>query len=403
MSVPFPSSSPLELRVGIDVGGHRHSVAAGLSDGTFLEDFEIDHDGAGFQAFFSRIEALAGVHGAVPAIAMEGYNGHARPLDRLVLERGWRLFNVNNLKLARFKEIFPAAAKTDRLDARKALELFQIGDHLPLARQVLQEVVAPPEENRILKRLSRRRRRLVDERVALVNALQADINAICPELLAITGDARNLWFLRFLTCRDDLTRLVRLRRSSLLKIPGVGAKYATVIETWQKRAAFSRDVVWVGPMIQEDARRILELTECIAALEGTLERIAANSAMARRIRTIHGFGLVCSVELAGEIGTLRRFDNEASLALYLGMTSLDRSSGRTLGSKPTRHVNKRAKAAMMTAVDRHRKGVPQSQRFYEKKRAEGKAHNQAIRALGRHLVRVIFNMLKHDRLYVVQT
>ena len=49
---------------------------------------------------------------------MEGYNGHVRPLDSLVKARGWRLFNVNNLKLARFKEIFPAAAKSDRIETR---------------------------------------------------------------------------------------------------------------------------------------------------------------------------------------------------------------------------------------------------------------------------------------------
>ena len=29
--------------------------------------------------------------------------------------RGWRLFTVDNLKLARFKEIIPAAAKSDRI------------------------------------------------------------------------------------------------------------------------------------------------------------------------------------------------------------------------------------------------------------------------------------------------
>ncbi len=48
---------------------------------------------------------------------------------------------------------------------------------------------------------------------------------------------------------------------------------------------------------------------------------------------------------------------------------------------------------MMAAIDQHRKRVPQSQRYYEKKRAEGKRHNQAIRALGRHLCRVIFKIL----------
>ena len=53
----------------------------------------------------------------------------------------------------------------------------------------------------------------------------------------------------------------------------------------------------------------------------------------------------------------------------------------------------------MTAVDRHRKCVPQSQAYYERKRAEGKTHNQAIRALGRHLIRVLCAMLQHDRDY----
>jgi hypothetical protein len=66
---------------------------------------------------------------------MEGYNGCARPLDAMVRRHGYRLYNINNLKLARFKEIFPGAAKSDRIDARKGLELFQLSDHLPLAGQ----------------------------------------------------------------------------------------------------------------------------------------------------------------------------------------------------------------------------------------------------------------------------
>jgi len=53
-------------------------------------------------------------------------------------------------------------------------------------------------------------------------------------------------------------------------------------------------------------------------------------------------------------------------------------------------------------VDRHRKYVPESQRYYEKKRSEGKKHNQAIRALGRHLSRIIYKMLKEERDYEIR-
>ena len=52
---------------------------------------------------------------------------------------------------------------------------------------------------------------------------------------------------------------------------------------------------------------------------------------------------------------------------------------------------------MMVAIDRHRKYVPGSQRYYEKKSSEGKKHNQAIRALGRPLSRIIYKMLTEGR------
>ena len=124
---------------------------------------------------------------------------------------------------------------------------------------------------------------------------------------------------------------------------------------------------WVGPMIQEDAARLLELNRQVKTMEGEIARVS--SAVARRLRSMPGFGPICSAELAGEIGTIRRFHGEGSLALYLGMANLDRGSGTTRGSKAPKHINKRSIAAMRTAVDRRRKQVPQSQRYYEKKRA----------------------------------
>jgi len=54
---------------------------------------------------------------------------------------------------------------------------------------------------------------------------------------------------------------------------------------------------------------------------------------------------------------------------------------------------------MMIAVARHMEQVPRSRAYYDKKRAQGKTHNQAVRALGRQLVRVIWSMLKHQRDY----
>ena len=303
------------IRVAIDVGSKSHRVGVGLSEGQVLEGFSIAHNQKGFEYFFGRVELHRQRLERPVEVAMEGYNGWSRPLDQQIQQRGYKLLNVNNLKLARFKEIFPAPAKTDQIDTDKMLELFQLGDTLKRAKNVIQEVKPVPAENQQLKRLTRRRRQLVDEKVSLGNRLLADLQAICPELSALTGSVDNRWFFNFLTARKNLRQLSRLRRHSVLQIKRIGSFYTDIIQSWQKEAHFSAEVEWVGEMIHHDARRMLELLEQIAQLNNAIEDLTQRSAMAQRIRSIPGFGIISSAELAGEIGTLERFAGEASLAM----------------------------------------------------------------------------------------
>ena len=387
------------LRVGIDIGSARHRVAVGLPDGKLIDEFDVDHHAAGFSLFFQRISALETRYQLPVTVAMEGYNGWARPLDGQIQQHGWPLYNVNNLKLARYKEIFPAPAKTDAIDARRILELFQLSAHVPVAHGALQEVALVPAVNDKLKRLTRRRKQLVLERARIVNRLHADLHAVSPGLASITGDVSNIWFLNFLTCREALPKLAKLQRKSLLAVAAIGRKYADQIQAWQKTASFAPDVAIVGEMIQQDAQRVLALSRDIKALENSIRATATDSELAQIIQSIPGFGDTCSAELAGEIGSLVRFESEAGLALYTGMAALANSSGKKTAARAPRQVNKRAKAAMMVAVARHIPHVPSSRAYYDKKRAEGKKHNQAIRALGRQLIRVIWSLVKNNRRY----
>ncbi len=93
-----------QIQVAIDVGCELHRVAIGLSDGKLLDEFDITHDKAGFSSFFQHIEHVSQRYDLPVVVAMEGYNGYARPLDGQILRHGYRLFSVNNLKLARYKE-----------------------------------------------------------------------------------------------------------------------------------------------------------------------------------------------------------------------------------------------------------------------------------------------------------
>ena len=390
-----------ELYVSIDVGCYQHDISVGLSSGDFLGRFEINHNKAGFADFFEQIEQYRKQSNGTVSVAMEGYNGHARPLDRMIQATEYRLLNINNLKLARFKEIFPGAAKTDPIDSRKGLEIFQLQQTLPLAKNILQEVYAIPQANQELKRLTRRRKRLVNERVIYINTLQSDLRALSPGLVEITKDVKNIWFLNFLASSGDLRQLAKKPEKALFKIKQVGVKYVKIILEWQKNAIFSDDLSFMSPMLRQDIARIVELRKMIRELDKQIVERLKDSRIGQRLLSIKGFGVTSCGELAGEIGCIERFKKESSLALYIGMAALDNSSGKHKGSKTSKQVNRHAKRAMMTAVDHQRRGSEQSQRYYEKKRLEGKKHNQAIRSLGRHLTRVIYKMLKNDRDYYV--
>ncbi len=84
------------------------------------------------------------------------------------------------------------------------------------------------------------------------------------------------------------------------------------------------------------------------------------------------------------------------------MAVLDNSSGQYEGTKKAQHVCKRGKIAMMTAIARHIDYTPGAKKYYNKKRMEGKKHNQAIRALGRRMIRIIWSMLKNKRDYRIR-
>lgn len=253
-------------------------------------------------------------------VAMEGYNGYARPLDQEVQRRGYTLLNVNNPKLRRFKELFPSPAKTDAIDARRITELVRLKEVLPRDKEILQEVSVVPKNHQMLKRLTRRRRQLVNEKVAIANRMQSDIQAVSPGLLELVKNKDGVAFLSFLTSRDNLEQLKGIRKGSLLKVKGIGEGFAEKIMAWQKRAYFSEETPYVGPMIIEDAKRMMELI--------------------------------------GETGSISRFDTESSLAMYFGMAPLDNSSGSYRGTRQACQVNKRARAAMMVATMRH---IPQTE------------------------------------------
>ncbi|MGB8667199.1 MAG: hypothetical protein WCD24_20980 [Serratia inhibens] len=77
-----------QIRVAIDIGSRCHRVAIGRSEGDVLEEFDLAHTGLGFQDFFRRVTVHERRWKRPVVVAMEGFNGHARPLDSQIRVRG---------------------------------------------------------------------------------------------------------------------------------------------------------------------------------------------------------------------------------------------------------------------------------------------------------------------------
>jgi len=101
-----------------------------------------------------------------------------------------------------------------------------------------------------------------------------------------------------------------------------------------------------------------------------------------------------------EVGTLERFGSPDALAAYAGLTPTLWQSGRSSG---THFLNRRCNLHLRQALWSAALGslkTPASRRFYDRKRAEGKSHHQAIIALARTKLRVLWAMLKAGTLFM---
>jgi transposase len=148
---------------------------------------------------------------------------------------------------------------------------------------------------------------LVDEKVRIKGAIHSDLQSISPELLSLTKNIDQSWFLNLLTSVTELSQLAKKQQRSLAKIKGVGTRYLARIKKWQQVASFSEDISWVSPMVIEDAYKMLELRALIKSLDDTMEALREESEIGRLLKTIPGFGKTSCAELAGEIDDIKAF------------------------------------------------------------------------------------------------
>ncbi len=114
-------------------------------------------------------------------------------------------------------------------------------------------------------------------------------------------------------------------------------------------------------------------------------------------------GPCLTAEFLVEAGDLGRFGSADRLAAAAGIAPVLRASGSSVHQRRAKRGNRVLKRVFYQSAFCSLIGSGASRAFYERKREEGKAHKQAVMALARRRVNVLWAMLRDGRAYEEQS
>jgi transposase len=148
-------------------------------------------------------------------------------------------------------------------------------------------------------------------------------------------------------------------------------------------------------IVAELAKDVLALKERVESIDEEIgERFFARPE-ARILTSLPGMGTTLGAEFLVAVGDIRAFSSADRLAAYAGLVPAARDSGKRVGNhRRMRGGNKTLKRVFYQSAFASLRSAPESRAFYDRKRAEGKRHTQALIALARRRVNVLWAMLR---------
>lgn len=374
---------------GIDAGKEVHWAHVLDASGEKLLCRKVTNDEADLLGLIDEILSIADE--VVWAIDQPG--GGATLLLGLLWERGQRVLYIPGLTVDRSRDIYPGESKTDARDAHV------IADQARM-RPNLQELTADEGELAELQILLARRRDLVIDQTRTINRLRDALLSSFPALERALDLTRRgpLTLVSHYQIPAQLRRAGRKRVANFLANRGV--KGADALATKALTAAQAQSVILpaeevTARIVAELARETLSLKARIEALDGELrERFFAHPE-AKILASLPGVGVILGAEFLVAAGDLSAFESADKLAAYAGLVPASHDSGKSTGNdRRMRGGNKTLKYVFYQSAFASLRSSKDSRIFYERKRREGKKHTQALIALARRRVNVLWAMLR---------
>ena len=381
--------------VGFDVGKAFHWVCVLDGEGEEVLSRRVEASEEDLEAACSEIAALGGER----TVGIDLMGGPATLLEAVLIERGEKIFHVPGITVNRARDAYPGESKSDARDARV------IADQLRLRRGSLQEIRPRNEVVAEMRVLVAHRRDLLQDQTRRAARLREVLLGVFPGLEAALDLKREgaLLAVTKVATPAGARRLGRARlRRRWLKAKGVRKSQDLAGRIIAAAKAQHRELPAAeakSALATELASEMLRTRGRIAELDRRLEELLAATAEAEIVRSLPGMGVVFTAEFLAEVGDSSRFASADSLAAAAGIAPVLRASGARSFQRRARRDNKVLKRVLYRSAFSCISHHGRSEAFYRRKRAEGKGHHQAVIALARRRVNVLWAMLRDGETY----
>lgn len=385
--------------IGIDWADAKHDLCLQKFGCEKLESSTLKHTPEAIEEWASALRRRFG--GKSVAICLELNKG---PLVYALSKYDFIvLFPVNPLTVARFREAFATSgAKDDPSDAQLQLEI------LLTHRHQLRPLKPSSPAIRALEQMVEHRRRLVGDKVRLNNRMTSILKNYFPQVLGWFKDRDTKLFCDFLTRWPTLASVQRARCSTLEHFFHTHHVRSSVlinkrIEGIKAAVALTTDEAVIVPNELLTKALIAQLRVVLTAIrefDGEIALRFQRHADFVLFDTLPGAGAALAPRLLVAFGDQReRYTCADEMQKLSGVAPVTKRSGNQCSV----HWRWRCpKYLRQTFVEWSAKSIHHSfwaQVYYQQKRAQGKSHQVAVRALAFKWIRILYRCWQDRRPY----
>ncbi|MET9147191.1 IS110 family transposase [Streptomyces sp. NPDC004042] len=386
--------------LGLDVGKSTHHGHGLTPAGKKVFDKQLPNSEPKLRAVLDK---LAAKFGTVLVIVDQPASIGALPLT-IARETGCKVAYLPGLSMRRIADLYPGEAKTDAKDTAVIADAARAMPHTLRSLEVTDEITAE------LTVLAGFDQDLAAEATRTSNRIRGLLTQFHPSLERALGPRLDhpavTWLLERHGSPAALRKAGRRKLVEVIrpKAPRMAQRLTDeVFDALDEQTVTVPGTGTLDLVIPSLARSLAAVQEQRRALEAQIGQLLEAHPLSAVLTSIPGVAVRTAATLLVTVGDATSFPTAAHLASYAGLAPTTKSSGTSIhGEHAPRGGNRQLKRAMFLSAFAALHD-PTSRTYYDRCRARGKTHTQALLRLARQRINVLFAMLRDGTFYEPRT